>query len=530
MGFGPKLMKLKRIEFADCCLDLDSLELTRGGAVQAIEPQVFDLIRYFAESNRRLLSRDDLIDGVWGGRIVSDAAISTRINMARKALGDDGKAQRIIKTVPRRGFRFVPELKSTPSEEPPAEPTATQGSGRNRQLPSRPSIVVMPIECISDSAETRYLAQGLRIDIQNALVKVSGLFLIAAGSAAAVCDSSAKEAAQILGVQYVLQGQVRRSGTLVRYTAQLVDTLVGNIVWSEQYDRQFSDAFEFLDEVTSDVLTCMNVKLVSGEEARIWHKTLSDLKSLEVFYRGIDNFFRMTKDSLSSARRDFERVAQHHPDLALGPTWVALTFWYEYQRGWADSLEEALLHARDWAEKAVDCVDFDGQAHTVLSHVYLLEKEFGKALEAGRTAVQTRPNCAHANGFFANVLHYCGNDTEALRHINLAIRYSPMHPPLFDYILAAVSRACGAFDEATNAAETALRSNPTDMATIAILAVLASEQGQRQLAADYFKELLAIDPEFSLSRYAEHQPYRDRSTVRDIARQLEFAAKEYLKQ
>jgi len=523
-------MKLKRIEFADCCLDLDSLELIRGGAVQAIEPQVFDLIRYFAESDRRLLSRDDLIDGVWAGRIVSDAAISTRINMARKALGDDGKAQRIIKTVPRRGFRFVPESKSTASEEPPAKATASPGSGRNPQLPSRPSIVVMPIECISDSAETRHLAQGLRIDIQNALVKASGLFLIAAGSAAAVCDRSAKEAAQILGVQYVLQGQVRRAGNLVRYTAQLVDTVTGNIVWSEQYDRQFSDAFEFLDNIVSDVLTCMNVKLVSGEEARIWHKTLSDLKSLEIFYRGIDNFFLMTKDSLASARRDFERVAQHHPDLALGPTWVALTFWYEYQRGWTNSLEEAHLQARDWAEKAVVCEDFDGQAHTVLSHVYLLEKEFGKALEAGRTAVQTRPNCAHANGFFANVLHYCGNDTEALRHINLAIRYSPMHPPLFDYILAAVSRACGAFDEATNAAETALRSNPTDLATIAVLAVLASEQGQRQLAADYFEELLAIDPKFSLSRYAEHQPYRDRSTVRDIARKLEFAAKEYLKQ
>ncbi|MDH5529625.1 MAG: winged helix-turn-helix domain-containing protein [Paracoccaceae bacterium] len=523
-------MKFKRIEFADCCLDLDSLELTRGGEIQAIEPQVFDLIRYFAESDRRLLSRDDLIDGVWGGRIVSDAAISTRINMARKALGDDGKAQRIIKTVPRRGFRFVPEATTNASEEPPAAASAAQGSGRNQPLPSRPSIVVMPIESISDSAETRHLAQGLRIDIQNALVKASGLFLIAAGSASAVGQHSAKEAAQILGVQYVLQGQVRRSGNLVRYTAQLVDAVAGTIVWSEQYDRQFSEAFEFLDNVVSDVLTSMNVKLVSGEEARIWHKTLSDLKSLEVFYRGIENFFLMTKDSLKSARRDFERVALYHPDLALGPTWVALTFWYEYQRGWADSLEDAHLQARDWAEKAVECEDFDGQAHTVLSHVYLMEKEFDKALEAGRIAVQSRPNCAHANGFFANVLHYCGKDTEALRHINLAIRYAPMHPPLFDSILAAVSRACGALDDAKKVAETALRSKPTDLATIAILAVLSSEQGQRQLAADYFKQLLAIDPKFSPSQYAEHQPYRERSTVRDIARQLEFAAKEYLKQ
>ena len=353
-------MESKRIEFLECCLDLESLELSRDGEVQAIEPQVFDVIRYLAESNRRLISRDDLIEGVWGGRIVSDAAISTRINMARKALGDDGKAQRIIKTVPRRGFRFVPKVKPVASEELPVKATTSEGSGRNQQLPSRPSLVVMPIDCISDDAETRHLAQGLRIDIQNALVKASGVFLIAAGSAAAVGDYSAKEAAQVLGVQYVLQGSVRRSGDLVRYTTQLVDTLTGRIEWSEQYDRQFSDAFKFLDEVVSDVLISMNVKLVSGEEARIWHKTLSDLKSLEVFYRGIDNFFRMTKDSLASARRDFARVAQHHPDLSLGPTWVALTFWYEFQRRLADSPDEARRQARYRAERASACEDFDG--------------------------------------------------------------------------------------------------------------------------------------------------------------------------
>jgi adenylate cyclase len=522
-------MTSKKIEFADCCLDLVSLELSRGGQIQAIEPQVFDLIRYFAESDRRLLSRDDLIEGVWGGRIVSDAAISTRINMARKALGDDGKAQRVIKTVPRRGFRFIPEVKPFAPEDPPVMTTTSDGSGRNQQLPSRPSLVVMPIECISDDAETRHFAQGLRIDIQNALVKASGVFLIAAGSAAAVGDYSAKEAAQVLGVQYVLQGSVRRSGDLVRYTAQLVDTLTGHIEWSEQYDRQSSDVFKFLDEVVSDVLISMNVNLVSGEEARIWHKTLSDLKSLEVFYRGIDNFFRMTKDSLASARRDFERVAQHHPDLSLGPTWVALTFWYEFQRRLADSPDEARRKARDWAERASACEDFDGQAHTVLSHIYLLDKEFNKALEAGRIAVRTRPNCAHANGFFANVLHYCGRDTEALRHIELAIRYAPMHPPLFDYILSVVSRACGNVEDATKAAEAALERSPTDVETIALLAILASEQGRHRLAVEYFKELVRIDPDFSGWGYAEHQPYHHRSTVLDIANKLDHVAKDYWK-
>jgi adenylate cyclase len=495
------------IRFSDCELYLDTLELRRNKMLVAVEPQVFDLIRFFAENSDRLVTRDDILEGVWGGRIVSDAAISTRINLARKALGDDGKSQQVIKTIPRRGFRFLPRvIKTVSSTTPVATSTTTHVPLR---LPQKPSIALMPLECLSDDVETQNLAQGLRIDVQNALIRVSSLFITAIGSANAVASHTQNDAAEVLGVQYFLQGQVRRDGKLVRLSVQLIDVVDNRIVWSDQYDRKFEDTFRFLDELTSEILTAMNVHLVAGEAARVWHKTLSDLKSLEVFYRGIANFFKMTSDSMNVARRNFENIAHHHPNLSVGPTWVSLTHWYELQRGWATSPGNSHMLARQWAQKAAGFKESDGQAYTVLSHVCLLERDFDAALEAGAAAVQNRPSCAHANGFYANVLHYCGKQDLALKHIRLAIRHSPIHPPLFKLILAAVLRAKGALGEATAIAGDVLITNPEEITALVLLAALSAEQEDLEAATEYVGKIMNNEPEFSVKAYLQRHPYRD---------------------
>jgi TolB-like protein len=304
------------IVFSDCELDLDAAELRRGGEIVAVEPQVFDLIRFFTEHAGQLVTRDDIIEGVWGGRIISDAAISTRIAAVRKALGDDGTAQRVIRTIPRRGFRFLPEVQR---HVPPGPvPTERLRLKDRLALPDRPSIAILPFESVSEDAETRSFAQGLRIDIQNAMISVSGLFLIAVGSANAVGGLPSKDAAEMLGIEYLLHGQVRRAGTMLRVSVQLVEGLTDRIVWAEQYDIVVEDTFRLLDDVTGQVLTALNVHLVAGEPARIWHKALRDRRSLQVFYRGISSFFQMNQEAMSSARRDFENISNHHPHLPLG--------------------------------------------------------------------------------------------------------------------------------------------------------------------------------------------------------------------
>ncbi len=400
---------------------------------------------------------------------------------------------------------------------------AVEADGRNLTEPDRPSIVILPFENLTGDSEQDFLADGLRIDIQNALVKVSGVFLIAAGSANAYRGKSAKEATSGIGVQFVLEGSVRRAGNKVRISTTLTDGASGEIVWAEQFDRQLDDAFTLLDEITGRVLTALNVKLVFGEPAKVWHKTLKDLRSLEALYRGIHAFFNMDQISLSDARRHFELVSQLHPEASIGPTWVALTHWYDYQRGWTVSRDESKQLAKEWAERCAALPDADGQAHTVLSHLYLLDQDFDAALASGKDAVSNRPNCTHANGFYANVLHYCGEHETALHHIKLAMRYSPMHPILFKDILAATYRAAGDLDQAAQAAHAAIASHPNDLIARLILASLAVMKDEPEKWAAITQDICRLDPTFSIARFAEGQPYRSKKFLEEFVAELHGA-------
>ncbi len=380
-------------------------------------------------------------------------------------------------------------------------------------LPDRPSMVILPFRNLTGDAEQDYLGDGLRIDIQNALIKVSGVFLIAAGSAHAFRDNTAEMACCHLGVRYALAGSVRKAGNRVRIALDLTDGSSGQIVWAESFDGALDDTFELMDDITGRVLTAMNVKLVSGEPARVWHKTLKDMRSLEAFYKGIFEFFKMTREAQSEARRHFEIVAKNHPEASVGPTWVALTHWYDFQRGWSKSPEQSRELAREWALRAPAMDDADGQAHTVLSHIHLLDRDFDAALDAGRNAVLNRPNCTHANGFFANVLHYCGEQREAIHHANLAMRYSPIYPTLFKDILALAHRAAGDHAEAVEAATDAISMNTNDVTARLVLASSYVTSGKVDLAAIMAREVDQIEPTFSIKKFGEGQPYRDQDLL-----------------
>lgn len=387
----------------------------------------------------------------------------------------------------------------------------------------KPSIVILPFENLTGDSEQDFLADGLRIDIQNALVKVSGVFLIAAGSANAYRGKPTNRATTDLGVQFALAGSVRRAGDRVRISLTLTDEASEEIIWAEQYDRQLDDAFALLDEITGNVLTALNVKLVAGESAKVWHKTLKDLRSLEAFYRGIHAFFNMDQLSLSEARHHFELVSKWHPEASIGPTWVALTHWYDYQRGWSDSRDESKRLAKEWAEKGAALPDTDGQAFTVLSHLHLLDRDFNAALISGRNAISNRPNCTHANAFYANVLLYCCENETALHHIKLAMRYSPIHPVFFKDILAAAHRALGDLDQAEEVASAAIASDPKDLGAQLILSSLAVKKNESEKCTDIIKDILSIDPAFSTARFAETQPYRNQKFLDEFVADLRSA-------
>jgi adenylate cyclase len=402
--------------------------------------------------------------------------------------------------------------------------TAVPRRLQNIKLPplQGPSIVIMPFRNLTGDPEMEYLADGFRMDIQNALVKVSGLFIIASGSAYAF-RGAPRDAACMLGAKYVLQGSIRTAGQRVRVAAELTEADSERIIWSEQFDRILDDSFDLQDEITARVLAAINVKLVLGEQAKVWHKTLKDQKALEAFYKGVHAFYQMDRESMQRARQYFEKVAALRPAVPVGSTWVAMTYWFDIQRGWSDAPEESGKHARHWAEVAASMQDADGQAHSALSYLYLLERRFDEALEAGRIAVANRPSCAYANCFYGNVLHYCGEQDAAIHHLKLAMRVQPLHPPFYLHMLALAYRAKGELDLAVLTAKQGLELTPNDVANRIVLVSAYVGQKQWDLAKEVAVELKRIDPSFSIARFASGQPYRDISWLENLVSDLQSA-------
>jgi adenylate cyclase len=374
-----------------------------------------------------------------------------------------------------------------------------------------PSIVILPFRNLTGDPAHDDLTDGLRMDIQNALVKVSGLFIVASGTAYAFRGVGAQETGCTLNVKYVLQGSLRAAGKRVRVSAELVEPASGHIVWSEQFDRTLDDSFDLQDEIAGLILAAMNVKLVQGEQARVWHKTLKDLHALQAFYKGVHAMYQMDRDGMRLARQYFERVAEIRPDASVGATWTAMTHLFELQRGWSDAPDRSMELAKHWAEIAAAMPDADGQAHSALSYLYLLERRFDEALAAGQCAVFNRPTCAYANCFYGNVLHYCGEADRAIHHIRLAIRTQPLHPPLYLEMLAGAYRAKGDLECAVDTAKQALSLGPGDVASRAILTGAYAGLGLRDLAGETAADIRRIEPSFSVRRFMEGQPYRDKN-------------------
>jgi TolB-like protein len=257
-----------RYLFEDCALDPERRELLRGSDLVTVEPQVFDLLLHIIRHRDRVVSKDDLLATVWHGRNVSESALFNRINAARSAIGDTGDQQRLIKTLPRKGIRFVGEVREDEKAAGPGSPSP--GSSASLSLPNRPSIAVLPFANISDNPDQEYFADGISEDLITGLARIRWLFVIARNSTFSYKGRAVdvKTVSRELGVRYVLEGSVRRSGNRLRISAQLVDATTGGHHWAERYDRELGDIFAVQDEITRSVAAAIEPHLLAAEGVR----------------------------------------------------------------------------------------------------------------------------------------------------------------------------------------------------------------------------------------------------------------------
>ncbi len=407
--------------FEDFTLDTAAAELARAGTPVAIEPQVFDLLVLLVRHHDRVVTRDEIIAAVWDGRIVSDSAISSRINALRRALGDDGTAQRLIKTVHGRGFRFgaVPEAAMGTPRADPAEPTAT-----------KPSIAVLPFAAMGDSPDLEFLADGIAEDILNALSRFHELSVIARNSSFTFKgrNVAAREVAERLAVKYILEGSVRQNGPRIRVAVQLIDAEQDSAIWSDRYDGEMTDIFEVQDEITAKAVRAIAPQTQYHEMSSAFRKDIARLSDWERVMRARWHMDKFSRDDTDTALAILDQVIGTAPDLALAHSTKAFCHYHKMLNAWcADPIEE--IRAAETAARHAAALDaYDAGAVAVLGLAAMFAYRFDECFDRLNAATAINPNLASAYGFMATA-HGCkGELAETLATCDRALALSPEDP------------------------------------------------------------------------------------------------------
>ncbi len=331
-----------------------------------MEPQVFDLLIFLIKNRGRVVTREELLETLWSGKVVTDAALGVRIKDARKAVGDNGNRQEVIKTIHGRGYQFISEILQIDNQE---ETHAVQGE---QQLVTNemPSVVVLPFQNIGGSSESDYLVHGISEEILSGLSRFREILVISLKSSILIGDqtTSPDEAAKKLNVGYALTGSIQLAGKQVRITAKLIEGKNGHHVWSEQYDLQLNDIFRVQDEVTQKILNMLVDHIELNGRDKSLRKETNNLSAYDYVLLGRHYFhdFRSSKADLYRAREMFEKAINIDPIYAAAYAGLASTYLDEYCRGY--SAEPSATGERS-LELAQHAVQLDG--HNSLAQLIL---------------------------------------------------------------------------------------------------------------------------------------------------------------
>ena len=496
-----------RFLFESQILDVGRRELTRDGKVIAMEPQVFDLLVYLVRSRERVVSKDDLIANVWSNRIVGDSTLTSRINAVRKAVGDSGDQQRIVRTVARKGFRFVLDVQESDGA------SSALGSQSDTRLaaPDKPSIAVLPFRNISGDAEQDFFADGIAEDIITALSRVRWFFVIARNSTFAYRsgDLDPKKVARELGVGYVLMGTVRRASDRVRIAAQLIDGKGGETVWARSYDRALSDIFAVQDEITQTIVGAMEPEISRAERERAWVRRHDNLDAWSIYQRGMSHLYRFTSEDFAQARKLFESAIALDPELGPAYAGIAEAYHHEVVYGFADSVEENRERAFRSAQKAVELDRQDAVAHCVLGRARYLRRDYAAGISDLETALNLNPSLALAHYSIGAAFVFSGRPREAFSHLESAIRLSPHDPHMGSFMvrLAEANYLIGEDETAVQFALKALGQPGFQWSRYAVLIAALGQLGRLAEAKNYLREVTRVRPEFSIDFVRTMHPF-----------------------
>jgi TolB-like protein len=507
--------------FENFILDSDRRELRRDAALISIEPKVFDLLEYLIRQREHVVSKDDLIAAVWNGRVVSESALSSSINAARVAIDDSGERQRLIRTLPRKGIRFI----ATVSE---SQASAAETKDRSVALPDKPSIAVLPFVNMSGVPQHDYFADGMAEEIITALSRCNWLFVIARNSSFTYKGRAVdvRRIGSELGVRYILEGSVRHSGDRLRIVGQLIDATSGAHIWADRFDGEMSDVFGLQDQITASVVAAIEPKLQLAEIERLKHKPATNLDAYDLLLQAQQLEYEFTAASLSAALACLDKALTIDPGYAPAMALAAYCYAERRVQGWMQDADAEISKGTQLAARAVELGKEDGNVLWMAAYAARqLAMDPQRARDLAYRSLALNPNSAVAMSVAGWSELALANPVKAMDLFLHAERLSPRDPRGW-FMTGGLSLAYflqDRLEEALTAANQALLQNPRSAVVRRVQAAILATMGRCAEAAKVVARLRQDDPELTIASWRARTMFYDQSVYEKIAGGLRLA-------
>jgi TolB-like protein/DNA-binding winged helix-turn-helix (wHTH) protein len=419
-------------------LDLAAVELRAGGEALSLEPQVFGLLALLVENRERLVSKDEIVEKIWDGRVVSDAAIASRVKSARQALGDDGRSQRFIRTLHGQGYRFVAQVSAAHSAAavtvgPPPDGKVGHGVGAMVQRlegMSRPSLAVLPFRLVGGDGRHAALASALPDELITDLVRLRWLFVTARGSSFRLraAESDFCEIGRLLRVRYCLSGAIELTGPKIAVVVELVDTTDGGIVWADRFSGRVDDVHSIRDQIRAHVLSALEIRIPLHEAVLARSKGMENLDAWSAYHLGLQHLYRFNRIDNAAAANLFERAVALDPDFARAHAGLSFVHFQTAFMRYEEDRPGAIERARRCAQRGLELDALDPFVNFTMGRTYWLEGDLVSSLDWLERSTHLSPN--YAQGIYARAWTeaLAGRALDARQHVDLAMRLSPLDP------------------------------------------------------------------------------------------------------
>lgn len=525
-------------------------QIRRGDEIIRLEPKVMEVLTFLCAHAGEVVSREALLAALWPGLIVGDDSLTQSVIKLRKALGDDPRKPAYIQTIPKRGYRLLAPVshEGTPTDDGhtavgadshaalplPARPrrgllalalagavvalvaawlmwTGSSKFGeKSMPVSDLPSLVVLPFTNLSNDPAQDYFADGITGDLTTALSHLRSLWVIAPYTALSYkgLATKASDAADDLGVRYMIDGSVQKAGTRLLVDVQLTDARNMHRLWAGRFDREIGDLFAIQDEMVHRIVAALGVSLSDHERKRLDHRYTSNVEAYDLFLRGQEIYFRQDPDDNARAQELFGRAIVLDPNFARAYAALALTCIDDWRFQWSTDAERGADEALRLARHAVELDSDLPEAHWALSFVQLYRRDPLDAIRAANQALALDPNYADAFVTLAMSTAYAGDAKRAIGLVGAGMKLNPHYGPTYRSALGLAYFLAGEYEKAVPMQKAAIDSDPEKIQLRLALAATYIKLVRQADAEWQVNEVLAIKPEFSLDKIERISPYR----------------------